>query len=113
MTTIKDPDFVRAVYRRFCLRPVSDPDSRKAIQTRRIEVQPRAGGVLVISICDRQGSLIDIGWDGTSAWAMRVHPFDEALLNADERALSRLVGRFLQGHGVIEQSGIPVKRGVA
>jgi hypothetical protein len=106
MRVIKDPSFVRTVYRRFCLRPVSDRASRAAIQTRRVEVHPQEGGTLVISICDREGSLVDIGWDGETAWGMRASQADAALLEADETDLSRCVGRFLRTHGVVDHRGM-------
>src|SRR5437867_4363034 len=113
MTSIKDETFVRTLYRRFCLRGVSDRASRYAIQTRRIEVHDLGDNRLKVSICDREGSLIDIGWNTNVAWAMRVHPFDEALRDADERKLTNFVRRFLLKHRVIDTIGLPIKRGAA
>jgi hypothetical protein len=113
MQTIKDEQFVRALYRRFCLRPVSDRASRLAIQNRRMQIQERDDGVLVVSICDREGSLLDIGWRLGLAWPMRVHPFDEAIRDADPQALSSLVRRFLLKHEVIDRKGLPIRRGAA
>lgn len=113
MTRIKDEEFVRTLYRRYCLRPVSDAASRHAILSRRIEVHDVGGDELKISICDAQGSLLDLAWHLDMAWPTRLHPFDEALRDANPAALSRFVRRFLQKHQLIDVDGVPIKRGVA
>lgn len=99
MTTIKDQKFLTTFYRRFCLRPVTGRMNQNALAKQHIEVKPSPFG-LTVSICDWQGSLIELGWDGDEAWPISYHNANTALHQCDRHDLSLCIRRFLRKHNV-------------
>ena len=115
---IHDQRFLTEFYRDFCRRGVYGKFNQDALARKRIDVwwMPAYGQQLEINIfdCGLGESTIDLGWDQVKgAWPVYHRNVDKALATCDRTALTTFVRRFLLKHGVIDNTGVFVKRGVA
>lgn len=114
MRTIHDPAFLKKFLFEFCHRGVHGAENTRAIEQRHIEIDDLWGARLSIRICDSQGRLIEVGWDGIDeAWPIYYMPIDGFLGKCDRWALSRCIEKFLRKHGAIDREGAVIKRGAA
>lgn len=112
MVTIRDTRWLTKFLYEFCHRAVHGAFNRRAIEQRHIEIHAVAGGVR-IHICDSQGPLIQLVYDGRDAFAQRYMNIDAAVGRADRHALTACVQTLLRKHGFIDCKGHVIRRGVA
>jgi hypothetical protein len=110
MRRIDDVDFLKKLFRDYCLRPVRTRGDHLALKRLHVEVFDAPDGAMTIRVNDAQGRVLDVGWRPGHAWMRWALCVNDGIATADPHQLARFIARFLRKHGLI--SSTP-KRGVA
>ena len=110
---IKDFDFLKTIFGRYCRRRVSCQEDKYALTKLHVELRVERDATLTVSICDNEGWVLEIGWNGYIAWPIRALGVNHFIHRADRVSLTAFIRRFLLKHDLIDNKGQTKLRGVA